>query len=61
MQVSSAVSSFMILFTASSTTIQFAFLGMLRLDYALFFSIAGFIGALSGQFGVAYLLKVFLI
>jgi len=56
-RVSSAVSAFMILFTASSTTIQFAILDMLQYDYAIYFSILGFIGALSGQFGVSFLLK----
>lgn len=48
----------MILFTASSTTIQFSVLGMLKYDYAIYYGIAGFFGALSGQFGVALLLKV---
>eukprot|EP01126_Amoeba_proteus_P061629 TRINITY_DN8294_c0_g5_i1.p1 TRINITY_DN8294_c0_g5~~TRINITY_DN8294_c0_g5_i1.p1 ORF type:complete len:400 (+),score=69.89 TRINITY_DN8294_c0_g5_i1:315-1514(+) len=56
-RVSAAVSSFMILFTASSTTLQFAILGMLEYDYALYFSILGFFGALIGQFGVSWLLK----
>lgn len=48
----------MILFTASSTTIQFSVLGMLQYDYAIYYGIAGFFGALSGQFGVSALLKV---
>eukprot|EP01126_Amoeba_proteus_P034831 TRINITY_DN3489_c0_g1_i11.p1 TRINITY_DN3489_c0_g1~~TRINITY_DN3489_c0_g1_i11.p1 ORF type:complete len:432 (-),score=72.73 TRINITY_DN3489_c0_g1_i11:445-1740(-) len=56
-RVSAAISSFMILFTASSTTIQFSIFGLLKYDYAAFLSIVGFVGALSGQFGLSYFLK----
>eukprot|EP01126_Amoeba_proteus_P038058 TRINITY_DN3952_c0_g1_i5.p1 TRINITY_DN3952_c0_g1~~TRINITY_DN3952_c0_g1_i5.p1 ORF type:complete len:295 (+),score=41.93 TRINITY_DN3952_c0_g1_i5:734-1618(+) len=56
-RVSAAVSAFMILFTASSTTIQFAIFGMLQYDYALCFGILAFAGALIGQFGVSWILK----
>lgn len=57
-RVSTAISAFMILFTSSSTSLQYALLGMLRLDYALWEFGYGFVGALIGQFAIASLLKV---
>uniref|UniRef100_K3XAB2 Uncharacterized protein n=1 Tax=Globisporangium ultimum (strain ATCC 200006 / CBS 805.95 / DAOM BR144) TaxID=431595 RepID=K3XAB2_GLOUD len=59
--VQSATASFMILFTASSTTLQFAiagqFPGSLQYDYVAWFSFIGFLGGLCGQKVVAYLVK----
>lgn len=61
--VQSATASFMILFTSSSTTLQFAiagqFPGSLQYDYAAWFAFIGFIGGLCGQKVVAYLVKKF--
>lgn len=57
--VQSATASFMILFTASSTTLQFAiagqFPGALQYDYALWFASVGFLGGVCGQKVVAHL------
>lgn len=59
--VQSATASFMILFTASSTTLQFAiagqFPGSLQYDYAAWFAFVGFVGGLCGQKVVAFLVK----
>jgi len=56
-RVVAAVSAFMILFTASSTTIQFSVFGLLKYDYALWYSGFGFVGAMVGQFGIGYIMK----
>lgn len=59
--VQSATASFMILFTSSSTTLQFViagqFPGNLQYDYALWFALCGFLGGLTGQSVVSYLVK----
>lgn len=61
--VQSATTSYMILFTSSSTTLQFAingqFPGEKQYDYALWFIIVGFFGGLTGQYVVAMLVKRF--
>jgi uncharacterized membrane protein YfcA len=61
--VQSATTSFMILFTSSSTTLQFAingqFPGTKQIDYALWFAFVGFLGGLTGQKVVALLVKRF--
>jgi uncharacterized membrane protein YfcA len=48
-QASAASSSFMILFTASSTTLQFFVLGMLPADYGLWLGLLGFASSALGQ------------
>ena len=55
--VVSATSSFMILFTASSTSLQYLIIGRVPWQSALVFFAAGFLGALVGQAGLAYLVK----
>ncbi|KAF1330829.1 Membrane protein, partial [Globisporangium splendens] len=59
--VQSATASYMILFTSSSTTLQFAiagqFPGSLQYDYVAWFAFVGFLGGLCGQKVVAYLVK----
>ncbi|KAG7385897.1 hypothetical protein PHYPSEUDO_000959 [Phytophthora pseudosyringae] len=59
--VQSATANFMILFTSSSTTLQFAingqFPGERQYDYMAWFALMGCIGGLCGQKGVAYLVK----
>jgi uncharacterized membrane protein YfcA len=61
--VQSATTSFMILFTSSSTTLQFAingqFPGDKQYDYALWFIGVGFLGGLTGQYVVALLVQRF--
>eukprot|EP00007_Cunea_sp_BSH-02190019_P008149 CAMPEP_0174233258 /NCGR_PEP_ID=MMETSP0417-20130205/3343_1 /TAXON_ID=242541 /ORGANISM="Mayorella sp, Strain BSH-02190019" /LENGTH=570 /DNA_ID=CAMNT_0015311435 /DNA_START=144 /DNA_END=1852 /DNA_ORIENTATION=+ len=56
-QVASATSAFMIIFTSSSTTIQFLVLGRLPLDYALWYFCVGFVAAVGGHLLVAQMLK----
>jgi len=53
-RVVAAVSAFMILFTASSTTIQFSVFGLMRYDYGLWYGGFGFTGALIGQYVIGY-------
>ncbi|KAG2763635.1 hypothetical protein PC129_g14977 [Phytophthora cactorum] len=59
--VQSATANFMILFTSSSTTLQFAingqFPGQLQYDYMAWFALMGCIGGFCGQKVVAYLVK----
>jgi len=47
--VSMSTTSFFVMFTSSSTTIQYIFLGQLKLDYACFFCFVGGIGAAFGN------------
>jgi uncharacterized membrane protein YfcA len=59
--VQSATASFMILFTSSSTTIQFAiagqFPGQLQYDYVIWYILVGFLGGLTGNHLVSMLVK----
>ncbi|RLN91066.1 hypothetical protein BBJ28_00022145 [Nothophytophthora sp. Chile5] len=59
--VQSATTSFMILFTASSTTLQFAingqFPGERQYDYMAWFALMGFLGGFCGQKVVGYFVK----
>ncbi|KAE8899394.1 hypothetical protein PF005_g4058 [Phytophthora fragariae] len=59
--VQSATASFMILFTASSTTLQFAingqFPGEFQFDYMAWFAFVGFVGGFCGLKCVGYLVK----
>mmetsp|Transcript_36994 Transcript_36994/g.95923 ORF Transcript_36994/g.95923 Transcript_36994/m.95923 type:complete len:231 (-) Transcript_36994:289-981(-) len=56
-QVSSAVSAFTILFTASATTLQFILLGVLEYDYAVYYAITCAIAAVVGQKAVGVVIK----
>eukprot|EP00698_Gefionella_okellyi_P022523 TRINITY_DN7483_c0_g1_i1.p1 TRINITY_DN7483_c0_g1~~TRINITY_DN7483_c0_g1_i1.p1 ORF type:complete len:458 (+),score=98.78 TRINITY_DN7483_c0_g1_i1:80-1453(+) len=56
-QVVQATGGLMVLFTSSSTTAQFLVLDALPYDYAGFFWAASFLGGLSGQLFVAWLLR----
>jgi uncharacterized membrane protein YfcA len=56
-EVAAATSSWMILWTSSSTTLQFLVLGRLRLDYAGVFAAVGFVSTLVGQFVIFDFLK----
>jgi len=56
-QVAAVTSSYFILFTSSSTTTQFLFLGRLEWRYALWYCVIGFLGAVVGQLGLGYVLK----
>lgn len=53
-QVSAATSSLMVLFTASCTSIQFAILGQLDMEYAAWFGSFTSLGAVIGVFAVQY-------
>ncbi|KAF4140271.1 hypothetical protein GN958_ATG10538 [Phytophthora infestans] len=59
--VQSATASFMILFTASSTTLQFAingqFPGEFQFDYMAWFALVGFVGGFCGLKCVGYFVK----
>ncbi|EQC34957.1 hypothetical protein SDRG_07754 [Saprolegnia diclina VS20] len=59
--VQTSTASFMILFTSSATTLQFAIAGMfpgqLQYDYVFWYILVGFGGGLFGQKCVGYLLK----
>jgi len=55
--VSAATSTFMILFTATSTSSQYILLGRMPLDYGLFFGLSGFLAALVGQLVIGYIVK----
>ncbi|KAF4044217.1 Sulfite exporter TauE/SafE [Phytophthora infestans] len=59
--VQSATASFMILFTASSTTLQFAingqFPGEFQFDYMVWFAFVGFVGGFCGLKCVGYFVK----
>jgi uncharacterized membrane protein YfcA len=46
--VSSATSNFLVLFTSSSTAIQFLLLGMMRMDYGIVFVIVSSVGSFLG-------------
>lgn len=55
--VGSATSGFMVLFTASSTTVQFLIMGQLTVDYAIFFGLIGCLSAAVGNTVVSWLVK----
>ncbi|POM62464.1 hypothetical protein PHPALM_28387 [Phytophthora palmivora] len=59
--VQSATASFMILFTASSTTLQFAingqFPGEFQFDYMMWFAFVGFVGGFCGVKCIAFFVK----
>eukprot|EP00301_Raphidiophrys_heterophryoidea_P026013 c8868_g1_i1.p1 GENE.c8868_g1_i1~~c8868_g1_i1.p1 ORF type:complete len:566 (+),score=155.35 c8868_g1_i1:210-1907(+) len=49
-EISSATAMFMVLFTSSSTAVQFLLLRTLRIDYALWYGSVGMVGAIAGQY-----------
>lgn len=55
--VSAATAAFMVLFTSSATTLQFVLLGMLRLDYSLWYGAVGMCGTIVGQKLAGYFIK----
>jgi uncharacterized membrane protein YfcA len=55
--VASATSAYTILWTASSTTLQFAIMGTLKFDYGIWFIAVGFASALAGQYALDKVLK----
>lgn len=55
--VVTASTSFMILFTSTSTTLQFAILGRLPWDYALFYGALCFVSSLTGNYLVAAMMR----
>jgi len=55
--VAAATSTFMILFTASITAIQYIFLGRMPIDYGIWFALTGFIAAILGQLVIGYIVK----
>jgi len=52
--VSVATTGLMVLFTSSSTTMQYLFLGRLKLDYAIFFTLVGTVAAAIGNTVIHY-------
>eukprot|EP01087_Luapelamoeba_hula_P009291 TRINITY_DN2393_c0_g1_i1.p1 TRINITY_DN2393_c0_g1~~TRINITY_DN2393_c0_g1_i1.p1 ORF type:complete len:375 (-),score=28.10 TRINITY_DN2393_c0_g1_i1:81-1205(-) len=56
-QVATATSSFMILYTASSTTFQYALLGLINWKQGLWYGGIAFLGAILGQVGLAEFIK----
>ena len=57
--VSTATSSFTVLFTGSSTAIQFLIMGTVSWDYFIWYFIAGILSGIGGQLIVAFLMKRF--
>ncbi|KAF0714788.1 Aste57867_3694 [Aphanomyces stellatus] len=59
--ISSASASYMILFTSSATTLQFAvagqFPGQLQYDYIVWYALMGFLGGVFGQNCVGYIVR----
>jgi len=55
--VATITASFMILFTATSTTTQFIVFGKIQWDYALWYGTTGFISAIIGQLLIQKMLK----
>ena len=55
--ISTATSNFLVLFTSSSTTIQFIIMGMMNFDYGFICTICSTIGSLIGTLAIQNLLK----
>ncbi|KAL9647295.1 hypothetical protein ABK040_011662 [Willaertia magna] len=55
--VGAATAAFMIFFTSSISTVQFAIVGRLPWDYGLLFGLTGFIAGILGYFFVTYLIE----
>eukprot|EP01080_Neovahlkampfia_damariscottae_P000215 gene215-4461_t len=58
-QISTSSSAYMILFTSSSTTLQYFIFGLLPWDYGLFFGFVGLIASIFGQVVVSWVVKKF--
>jgi uncharacterized membrane protein YfcA len=58
-QVAANTSSFIIFLTVSSTVVQYAFLGVLPLDYTIWFVVFGFVSSFLGQFIILRIIKSF--
>jgi len=56
--ISAATSAFMTLFTSSSTVSQFMLMGMLRVDYGLWYGLVGVAGTIVGQQVAGFVIKV---
>eukprot|EP01094_Clydonella_sp_ATCC50884_P002093 TRINITY_DN11604_c0_g1_i1.p1 TRINITY_DN11604_c0_g1~~TRINITY_DN11604_c0_g1_i1.p1 ORF type:complete len:486 (+),score=139.06 TRINITY_DN11604_c0_g1_i1:122-1579(+) len=56
-QQASATCAFMILFTSSSTTLQYLILGRLNVAYAVWYGLMGFVGSLIGKIFINALVK----
>ena len=56
-RVAAATSALAVMVTSSSATLQFALLGMLKIDYLLFFMGVGMIGTFIGQTVINYCIK----
>ena len=54
-QTTAATAAFMILFTSSSTVVQFVIMGTMQLDYALWYIVVGFIATVIGQLAINHL------
>lgn len=57
--VAAATSGFMVLFTSSSTTIQFLVAGMLRADYAIWYGGVGVLATVVGQSFAGWYIRVY--
>ena len=55
--VSAATASFMVLFTSSSTSLQFVIAGMLRADFALWYAAVGMVATAGGQLLADYYIR----
>jgi len=55
--VAMATTSFFVVFTTATTTVQYILLGQLTVDYALFFSAVGAVGAAVGNVGLTALVR----
>jgi uncharacterized membrane protein YfcA len=56
-QTTAATAAFMILFTSAATTFQYLFLGLLPIDYGLWFMVFGFASSWVGQVVITGLVK----
>jgi uncharacterized membrane protein YfcA len=54
-EVVAATAAWMILFTSSSTTMQFSVLGLLQADYAIYYALVSFVASFFGQSALTYL------
>lgn len=56
-EVVAATAAWMILFTSSSTTMQFTIFGLLQIDYAVYYAVLSFVASFIGQTALTYLVK----
>jgi len=55
--VSSSLTGFIVLFSSSSTTIQFTIAGAIHLEHAVYFMVSSFVGSVLGILGLRALIK----